>query len=85
MLFRLMEDGRVVMIIVVHADDIFAVRKKDRCDQFGWDFNEMVPVKNLGDLRFFSACLYEIHWDWGTLKISQPTYAIQLVEEYRSK
>ena len=72
--FRLMEDGRIVMIIVVHVDDIFDVGKKDRCDQFGRDLTEIVPVKNLGELLFFSGCLYERDWERGTLKISQPTY-----------
>ena len=41
---RLIEVGRVVMTIVVHVDDIFAVREKTRCDQFGRDLNQMVPV-----------------------------------------
>ena len=30
--FRLMEDGSVVMTIVVHVDDIFAVGERARCD-----------------------------------------------------
>lgn len=38
----------------MHVDDIFAVGVKERCDQFGIDLNEMVPVKNLGDLRWYS-------------------------------
>ena len=46
---RLMEVGRVVMTIVVHVDDIFAEGEKARCDQFGRDLNQMVPVKNLGE------------------------------------
>ena len=33
--FRLVEGGKVVMHLVVHVDDIFAVGKKERCDQFG--------------------------------------------------
>ena len=49
-LFRL-EEGRVVMIIVVQVDDIFAVGGTEKCDQFGRDLNEMVPVKSVGELR----------------------------------
>ena len=57
--FRLMEDGRVVTtIIVVHVDGIFAVGEKTRCDQFGRYLNQMVPVKNLGELRWYSGCFY---------------------------
>ena len=49
--FRLIPRGIVVLILVVHVDDIFAVGKKERCDQFGKDLNRMVPVKNLGELK----------------------------------
>ena len=44
---------------VVHVDDIFAVGEKERCDQFGRDLNQLVPVKNLGELRWYSGCFYE--------------------------
>ena len=30
--FRLMEEGSVVMTVVVHVDDIFAVGERARCD-----------------------------------------------------
>ena len=56
--FRLIQGGIVVLILVVHVDDIFAV-EKERCDQFGEDLNRMVPVKNLGELKWYSGCFYE--------------------------
>ena len=56
--FRRMDEGRVVMTIVVHVDDIFAAGEKARCDQFGRDLDRMVPVKNLGELRWYSAVSY---------------------------
>ena len=80
--FRLMEEGGVVMTIVVHVDDIFAVGEKERCDQFGRDLNQLVPVKNLGELRWYSGCFYERDWENGTLTISQQTFAEQLATEY---
>ena len=49
--FRLVEEGRVAIIAVVHVDDIFAVGLKSRCDVFRDELNRMVPVKNLGELR----------------------------------
>ena len=52
--FRLIRGGIVVLILVVHVDDIFAVEKKERCDQFGEDLNRIVPVNNLGDLKWYS-------------------------------
>ena len=32
---RLVENGTVSMVVVVHVDDIFSVGRKKRCDQFG--------------------------------------------------
>ena len=80
--FRLMEEGRVVMTIVVHVDDILAVGEKARYDQFERDLDRMVPVKNLGELRWYSGCFYERDWEKGVLKISQQTLAEQLSDEY---
>ena len=80
--FRLMDEGKVVMTIVVHVDDIFAVGEKARCDQFGRDLDRMVPVKNVGELRWYSWCFYERDWEKGVLKIFQQTFAEQLADEY---
>ena len=80
--FRSTEDDRVVMTIVVHEDDIFGVGEKTRCDQFGTDLNQMVPVKNLGELRWYSGCFYQGDWEKGVLTISQHTFAEQLASEY---
>lgn len=49
--FCLIEGGKVVMLLVVHVDDIFAVGEKDRCEKFGEDLNKFVPVKSLGELK----------------------------------
>eukprot|EP00904_Undaria_pinnatifida_P006166 jgi/Undpi1/267/HiC_scaffold_1.g00263.m1 len=42
----------------------------------------MVPVKNLGQLRWYSRRFYDRDWEKGTLKISQQTFAEQLADEY---
>ena len=57
--FCLIRGGIVVLILVVHEDGIFAVGK-ETCDQFGEDLNRMVPVKNLGELKWYSGCFYEL-------------------------
>ncbi|CAB1114007.1 unnamed protein product [Ectocarpus sp. CCAP 1310/34] len=78
-----MEEGHVIMIIVVHVDDMFAVEQNERGDNFGRDLNEMVPVKNLGELRWYSACFYERDELRGLLlKISQQRFAEELAAEY---
>ena len=80
--FRLVEGGEVAMHLVVHVDDIFAVGKKERCDQFGKDLGRLVPVKSLGELKWYSGCYYERNREEGRLTISQQTYTEELGEKY---
>ena len=72
---RLVESGIVSIVTVAHVNDIFAVRRKVRCDQFCEDLNHLVPIKNLGELRWYADCRYSRDWDAGTLTISQQTFA----------
>ena len=80
--FRLVEEGRVSIIAVVHVDDIFAVGLKSRCDVFRDKLNRMVPVKNLGELRWYGGCHYTCEREMGTLTISQKTFADELVIKF---
>ena len=80
--FRLVEEGRIAIIAVVHVDDIFAVGLKSRCDVFRDELDRMVPVKNLGELRWYGGCHYTREREMGTLTISQKTFADELVKKY---
>ena len=42
--------------MVFDVDDIFAIGLKSRCDRLRDGFNHLVPVKNLGELRWFGGC-----------------------------
>lgn len=55
--FRLMENCIDVLTLVVHVDDVFSVGKKERYERFIRDLGEMVPVKHLGPLSWYSGCL----------------------------
>ena len=79
---RLIRGGTVVLILVVHVDDIFAVGKKERFDQLGEDLHRMIPAKNLGELKWYSGCFYERDREAGRLKISQQTYTEELGEKF---
>ena len=81
--FRLIEDGRVAITAVVHVDDIFAVGQKERCDRLCVDFNRTIPVKNLGDLKWYGGCRYSRDRKRGTLTISQQSFAEELVKKFR--
>ena len=67
---RLVEDGMVSMVVVVHVDDIFDVERKSRCDQFGKDLNQYVSITNLGALRLYAGCVFSRNHDLGTITIS---------------
>ena len=75
-------EGLVAIIAVVHVDDIFAVGLKSRCDVFRDELNRMVPIKNLGELRWYRGCHYTREREMGTLTISQKTFADELVKTF---
>ena len=57
-IFRLIENGCVSITAVVHVDDNFAVGQKERCNQLCDDLNCLIPVKNLGELKWYGGCHY---------------------------
>ena len=71
---RLVESGIVSIVTVVHMDDIFAVGHKARFDQLCEDLNRLVPINNLGELRWYADCRYSRDWDAGSLTISQQAF-----------
>ena len=68
---------------VVHGDDIFAVGPKARCDRLCVDLNQTIPVKNLGDLKWYGGCRYSRDRKMGTLTMSQQSFAEELVKKFR--
>ena len=73
--FCLIEDGRVAITAVVHVDDIFAVGQKERCNRLCVDLNQTIPVKNLGDLKWYGGYRYTRDRKRGTLTIFQQSFA----------
>ena len=79
--FRLIVEGHIAIVTVVHVDNIFAVGLKSRCNVFRDELNRMVPVINLGELRLYEGCHYTREREMGTLTISQKTFANELVKK----
>ena len=79
---RLIEDGRVTITAVVHVDDIFAVGQKEMCDRLCVDLNRTIPVKNLGELKWYGGYRYLRDRKRGTLTISQQSFAKELVNKF---
>ena len=66
----------MAIIAVMHIADIFAVVLKSRRDVLRDELNRMVPVKSLGELRWwYGGCHYTREREMGTLTISQKTFA----------
>ena len=80
--FRLIEAGSVAVIAVVHVDDIFAVGRKERCDRFCEELNQLVPINNLGELRWYAGCHYSRDKVTGLLTISQKSFAEKTVRQF---
>ena len=68
---------------VVDVDDIFAVGQKKRCDRLCVDLNRTIPVKNLGDLKWYGGCRYSRDRKRDTLTSSQQSFAEELVKKFR--
>ena len=78
----MVEEGRVVIIVVVHVEDILAVRLKSRYDVFRDESNRMAPVNNLGVRRLYGGCHFTPKREMGTLTIFQKTFADELVKTF---
>ena len=42
----------------------------------------MIPVKNLGELKWYGGCSYSRDREWRTLTISQQSFAEELVKNF---
>ena len=79
---RLVEDGGVSVVVVVHVDNIFGIGCKSRCDKFGDDLDAYVPITNLGELRWYASCRFERDRVASTVKISQQASSEKIVAKF---
>ena len=56
------------MVVVVHVDAIFFIGLKSRCDKFGTDLNECVPISILGELRLYAGIRFSRDLALGRLR-----------------
>ena len=79
---RLMEKGAIAMVVVVHVDDIISIGLKSRCEKFGRDLNEYVPISNLGELRLYAGIQFSRYLALGTVTLSQEAFPENLVAKF---
>ncbi|CAN0391313.1 unnamed protein product, partial [Ascophyllum nodosum] len=75
-----MIDNKV--IVGVHIDDIIVSGEHDMCDEFFDQLRQRFPLKNPGELKMYTGCVFERDWDNGILDINQTAFAISMVEQY---
>ena len=81
-MMRLIEHSVVVMVVVVHVDDIFSIGLKSRGDKFGVDLNRYVPITNLGELRWYAGCRFSRDAVLATVTMSQQAVAEKIVAKF---
>ena len=82
-LFRLMRGDIVVLITVVHVDDmIVAVKTEYLCDLVYAELRRMFWSTDLGDLSWYLGCAFERNLDKGTLRMSQSTFIDSMVSRF---
>ena len=79
--FRKIVKNEVSLMIGVHVDDII-VSGEDLCDEFFSQLKQRFQVKNLGELKIYTGCAFELDWDKGTLEMNQTAFAKNMVEHY---
>ncbi|CAM9222988.1 unnamed protein product [Scytosiphon promiscuus] len=80
--FRMLEDGHIIMLLVVHVDDVNAIGTKERCVEFGINLNRYVPTTDVGELRWYAGLRFERDGLSGTIKISQQAMADNIVAKF---
>ena len=80
--FRRIVDGVVVLILVVHVDDILVGGKKDACDELHSILNQKFPTTNLGEVHWYMGCAVERDWEENSIKLSQETFVRTLLKRF---
>ena len=64
----------------LYTPNIFAVGLKERCDRLCVDLNQTIPVKHLGESKWYGGCRYSRDRERDTLTISRQSFAEELVK-----
>ena len=72
--FRMVVDGKVELIMVVHVDDIVIEGSGEACRDFHTALKTKFPTNNLGQLTWYPGCASKRNWKLGTLEITQKVF-----------
>ena len=72
-MFRLIREGKVVLILTVHVDDMAVARTRVEVDKLFVTLNTDFTTNDLGELSFFTGCSVIQDSENGVLKLNQKT------------
>ena len=70
-MFRLIREGKVVLILTVHVDDMAVARTRVEVDKLFVTLNTDFTTNDLGELSFFTRCSIIQDTENGVLKLNQ--------------
>ena len=80
--FRKIRDGKLVMILAVHVDDIAVAGVPDEIEKLEKVLNEDFSTANLGLLNLFTGCVVEQDVEHGFVTISQTPFIETLAKRF---
>ena len=75
-------DGKVELIMAIHADDIVIAGSNETCRDFYPALTTKFPTSNLGELTWYTGCAFKRKWELGTLKITQKAFVGRIFDRF---
>ena len=69
--FRLIREGKIVLTLTVHVEDMAVAGPKDKVDKLLVVLNKDFTTNDLGELSFFTRCVFSQDLDKGRLSMTQ--------------
>ena len=70
------------LVVGIHVEGIIVSGGKNACDKFFAQLNERFLVKNQGELKMCTGCVFVCDWESDVLEMNQTAYAENLVAQY---
>ena len=80
--FRLIRGGKIVLILTVHVDDMAVAGSRKEVDKLLVVLNEDFTINDLGELSFFTGCVFSQEFEKGRLSMTQTTFIETLARRF---
>ena len=72
--FRLVREGKIVLILAVHVDDIAGAGPRDEVDKLVVVLSDDLTTNDLGELSFFTGCVFSQDLEKGRRRMTQTAF-----------